>query len=299
MTRVLLLGADGMLGFAMQKVLSSDESIELVATSKSDLEATIHFEWTENGQVAKLIETIKPNFVINCIGRIPQRVAADTSSGAYDVNIALPQEIARVCEEIEATAIEIATDCVFSGSEGPFSEESPRLPTDLYGLSKLSGEISSKSVVTLRCSIIGVRPNDDYSLVGWLLSQPRYSEVRGFTNHLWNGITTLAYAKIVLGLIRSGSQIHTGKTLHVLPRDEASKFELLNIVAVQFNRRDIKIIPHETLDVIDRRLATLWAKENIRLWIGAGYPNVPSIRELIEEMRDWYRTISPRIDEYH
>ena len=282
-SRVLILGASGMLGSMVRSTLATDDRLELLWTSRTAGAESLRFAWGQD-DVGQLVAATRPDYVVDCIGMVPQRVTDGSGADPYAVNAALPQRLAEACTEWGALAIEIATDCVFSGSPGPHREDSPAACPDDYSRSKQHGEVSSPSVAILRCSIVGTRPGDSYSLLGWLLAQPTGAVVRGFTNHLWNGITTLAYARIVHGIIASRSSAPFGRTLHVVPGDEASKDGLLRMLAAAFQRPDIVIAPCETPEPIDRRLGTLWPDVNAALWSQAGFAAVPLIEDLVAEL---------------
>jgi dTDP-4-dehydrorhamnose reductase len=279
-----------MLGYAMRQVLVSDELIDLKWTERSVIQGGLSFEW-EKDSIRELMEFVQPDFVINCIGMIPQRAPRESRNRCFEVNASLPHEIARACEDMGCVSIEIATDCVYSGQDGPHFENSTTTCLDEYSRSKRAGEVHSTNVSTFRCSIIGTNPTDKVSLLGWLLNQPQNAKIQGFTNHLWNGVTTLAYSKIVLGIIRNRNPMSMGRTLHVLPRDDISKFELLLELTDRFDRNDITIEPIETEVMVDRRLGTLWPQENLDLWLQAGYVSVPSVNELVEEFAGWYKSL--------
>ena len=131
-------------------------------------------------------------------------------------------------EEIEGSStklIQIGTDCVFSGRDGSYLEDSTKDPIDSYGYSKAMGELFSPNQMMLRCSIIG-RENENYlSLMEWFLRQPLNARVNGFIDHKWNGLTTLAFAKVLNGVM-SRDAFEAG-TFHLVPADEVSKFQLL------------------------------------------------------------------------
>jgi dTDP-4-dehydrorhamnose reductase len=206
-------------------------------------------------------------------------------SEAYLVNSELPRELNEFATETSTPIIQIGTDCVYSGRSGNYSEDSEFDCNDVYGLSKVSGESESKSLMTIRCSIIGHENKTPVSLMDWFLSQNDDARVKGYTNHYWNGVTTLAFAQVVDGIIRHST--FSPGVVHLVPRDQISKFDLLNILAKQFGREDIDIRSFETELAINRTLATLFPDRNAQLWRHAGYNEVPSISELIKDYAEW------------
>ena len=120
----------------------------------------------------RIFQDIRPNVVINCIGIVKQLSDAQDPIKVIPINSILPHRLAQLCSFTDSRLIHISTDCVFSGKRGMYSEEDIPDPIDLYGKSKLLGEIESlKYVITLRTSIIGKEINTENGLLNWFLSQ--------------------------------------------------------------------------------------------------------------------------------
>jgi dTDP-4-dehydrorhamnose reductase len=119
----------------------------------------------------------------------------------------------------------------------------------------------------------------------WFLTQPEFATVNGYRNHYWNGVTTLAFARVIRGIVVKNS--YSLGTIHLVPKDQISKFGLLQILAENFGREDITICDFEAEIAVNRTLATLYTDRNEQLWLNAGYTQVPSIAELIEEYAQW------------
>jgi dTDP-4-dehydrorhamnose reductase len=137
----------------------------------------------------------------------------------------------------------------------------------------------------IRCSIIGRELATRNSLTEWVLTQNENSEIQGFSNHIWNGITTLHFAKIVNGIVKEGTfrnGIH-----HLVPSNSISKESLIKILANSFGRKDLIIMPHLTPVGRDRTLITIDPKFNQDLWKHAGYIIVPTIEQLVLEYAAW------------
>lgn len=296
MTTVTVLGATGMLGSMIAQVLSTEPDIRVVATAREAADDSSAVEWrhldARTAGVDEVAHAIAGSeWVINAIGVIKQRI--DESDGAsvkdaVQVNAIFPHCIVEAATKAGSRVIQIATDCVYSGRKGNYVESDPHDPLDVYGKSKSLGEIGSENLENLRCSIVGPEKGAPVSLLGWFLSQPQGAAVPGFTNHRWNGITTLHFAKICLGLIRN--QPSHLPTRHVVPGTSADKAELLSMFARAFGRDDLSITPAEAPETIDRTLATNAPEDNSRLWRDAGYQEAPSLEAMIYELAEVVRT---------
>jgi dTDP-4-dehydrorhamnose reductase len=282
--RVMILGVNGMLGHTCFEHFTSLKKYELLGTWRGEASRNIKsFDATE-GDVSELIREFCPDWIINCIGVIKQKIQLDVQASidnAFKINSNFPRELASAVSGTKVNVLQIATDCVFKGEEGCYHESSFHDATDIYGQSKSLGEIIAPEIMNLRVSIIGREIDSNYSLTDWFLKHKAGDTVHGYTNHLWNGITTLAFARIAEGIIEK-EEFRTG-TFHIVPSDEVSKFELLQLIRHQFKRKDITVIPAEGPEYVDRRLITIHPELNAKFWRSAGYQKVPTISELLEE----------------
>jgi len=253
--KVTILGSTGMLGSACAKLFP-----EAVTPSRIEFDALVD-------------EPKFSGWVINCIGAIPQRIS--NPELMYKLNAELPKKLANS----NAKVIQIATDCVFSGRKGKYTELSDKDPTDLYGKTKWEGEQSP--IMKIRCSIIGP-DKTNASLFEWVRKQPEGATIPGYTDHFWNGVSTNIFAKLTKGIIEAN--FWQNKTFHFVPSDYVSKFELVKLIAERTNRLDLNIIQKDTGKSINRTLATAYPEINKHLWKLAGYDQMPSIREIVEEI---------------
>ncbi len=288
MSRVLVLGVSGMLGSNVYSELLHG-GVNVMGTSRegSVLEGHKTLEFDVERDPRRFLTTQLPNFdyVINCIGLIPHKFGSDENlnlSRAIKINSIFPNLLADVSVHSNTRIIQIATDCVFKGDRGHYSEISDPDPIDIYGITKAIGEVNHKSTMNLRCSVIGVEKNSQFSLLSWFLAQPLNSTVFGYTNHFWNGVTALSFSKIVKGVVES--DIFKSGTYHLIPSNSVTKFELLELFARFGNRNDIKVIPTENETRVNRELSTVRSDFTDILWKFAGYQSPPSIEEMVYEV---------------
>lgn len=282
-----------MLGKMCSLVLNDEQGLEIIGTYNNKNAATLLFDRKINlikfnalaDDVEKLIDSTNPKYVINCIGRIKPTIDEDDSESVYQakqINSNLPKQIEKLSEAGRFKIIQIGTDCVFSGKKGLYTINDEYDASDIYGRTKSDGEIDSGKKMLLRTSIVGPEVKPGQSLLNWFLELDKDSEVDGFENHKWNGITTLAFAKIVKGIILNN--IYTPKIIHLTPKDLVSKYELLSMFSSSFKREDIVINPTNAHLVIDRTLLADTSIDNEAIWNIAGYDGVPTISELVKEL---------------
>ena len=274
----------------MVRQLHGTES--LVAVTARDLSGStigptpfVQFSVGDDTLPAILGEYGPGDFVLNCIGIIKHRLDESDNSHrlqAIRVNAEFPYHLTDLAEHQGFRIIQIATDCVYAGTVGTYNEQSSHDALDIYGKSKSLGEVPSPQVLNLRCSIIGRELVGHTSLVEWLLSQPDRGTIRGYSDHLWNGITTDCFARIAVGLISSGSTL--SGTFHVVPADIVSKNTLSRMILDKFGREDVSVAPTVTGDAIDRTLSTLHPEINQRLWELANFQRPPTIDHMVQSL---------------
>ena len=282
-----------MLGKMCSLVLNDDRSLNLIGTYNNENSKTLLVDKKINllkfnalvDDIEKLVESTNPKYVINCIGRIKPTIDEDSQESVFQaeqINSNLPKQLEALSSSRELEIIQIGTDCVFSGKKGLYTIDDEYDANDVYGRTKADGEIDSGKKMLLRTSIVGPEVKPGQSLLNWFLELDKESEVNGFENHMWNGITTLAFAKIVKGVILNN--IYTSKVIHLTPKDLVSKYELLSLFSTSFGRKDIDIIPTNADHVIDRTLLSDSSLDNEKIWNIAGYDDVPTISELVKEL---------------
>ena len=234
---VLVFGGTGLAGSALIRILT-DAGHDVTAPPRQVFDI-------QRGTPGKsLIQGI--DAVINAA--VQKAITPETEAASARINSQFPQEIAALCRAAGLPFIQISTDGVFSGQAGPYDEAHAPDPADAYGRQKLAGE--PEECMVLRTSLIGPEQAHFTALLCWLLEQK--AACPGFTNHLWNGLTSLAFARTVERIIAAG--LFTPGIRH-LYADDVSKCDLLQMLASNFVQ-DLEIIPSEAPDPRDRRLRT-------------------------------------------
>lgn len=262
--RLLLLGATGMLGHKLGQVLSAD--IDTYATVRrtdpgglagivEPDRILVDVSAERFDSVAEAVDATRPDVVVNCIGIVKQAEEARDPVASITVNSLFPHRLAELCAPRGIRLIHISTDCVFSGRAGRYAETDIPDPVDLYGRSKLLGEVAEGDCLTIRTSMIGRELSGANGLLEWFLGES--GSVRGFRRALFSGLTTRALATVV-GSIVSDHRKLTG--IRHVASEPISKFDLLCMLRDAYGR-DIEIVPEETV-VCDRSLdGTLFAHE--------------------------------------
>lgn len=246
---IIVLGPNGMLGQMVQKYFSEKKFNVIAYNEKFTSKNILQFVDTLND--------IEDSIVINCIGRIKQK-----SEDPYELflsNTLLPLEIQRRLKKSHIF-IQPSTDCVFNGLDKTANYSfSYHNAEDIYGISKSLGEtaiINRENSLVIRVSIIGPDSNSNKGLLSWFLSNPPGSMLNGYSNHFWNGITTLEWCEKLHTFLmdkRLFASLLEKKLIQLGTQMHYSKFEML----VMFNsifQRNYVINPIETEIGINRCL---------------------------------------------
>ncbi len=247
MKKIVILGSTGMLGSSVANVFLEQNNKEIICSFRSESVARKESVFYFDALTTSLDNIPKCDYIINCIGIIKPFMEKDITKSIY-INSIFPHELANFCQKQGIKLIHITTDCVFSGSEGQYNEESSHDCKDEYGKSKSLGE--PKNCMVLRTSIIGEEVHKNASLVEWVKSS-RGGAINGFTNHFWNGITTKHYGELCNQIIDNDLYVEDLFHLH---SNEVSKYELLQLINERFDL-NIDITPKETSKV-DRTLSS-------------------------------------------
>lgn len=229
MEKVFIFGATGMLGRYMSSYLKQFDQLDIVKVTRKEIDAlkvTVEdiLEFFNINNVSISTKCV----VINCMGVIPQsKNVNDISNFSYfRINSIFPNLLATVCDKLCVKYIHITTDCVFSGNRGIYSETDDHDETNNYGVSKSLGELGINATV-IRTSIIGEELKNKYSLLEWVRTHT-HTEINGYTNHYWNGVTCLQLSKIIANIILY-KQYWIG-VRHIFSPSPVSKYELVCMI---------------------------------------------------------------------
>ncbi len=233
--RILILGGDGMLGHQLLRHFGSRHEVR--ATLHGTLDRYAAFGLFHPGNavgevdvrnfetVRKTFAAFRPDAVINATGIVKQRAEAEQALPSIEINALFPHRMAALCAEAGARLVHMSTDCVFSGNRGNYVEADVPDAGDIYGRSKLLGEVSAPPAITLRTSIIGRELSRKTGLLEWFLAQQ--GTIRGYRRAIFSGFTTIEMARIIEMLLMRFPQAHG---LYHVSSAAISKYELLTLI---------------------------------------------------------------------
>lgn len=254
--RLLIFGITGLIGSSVFRILSDNPAYEVYGTCRNDGDKNF-FENKEKiissidivsiNATQSLIKKLNPDVIVNCIGLTKHSPDSRDCLKIIQVNSLWPHQLAKLSDEVGAKLIHISTDCVFSGKSGNYSEIDTPDAVDLYGRSKILGEVTYNNHITVRISTIGHEIRTSYGLLEWFLSQKK--SCKGYSQAFFSGLPTVYFAEVISRFILPRPDLNG---LYHIGSKPINKLSLLKLIANEYGKK-INIDIDETL-VINRSL---------------------------------------------
>lgn len=275
MKKVLVLGSAGMAGHIISLYLKENGyDVTGFSLFKNQIFEGIVGDATDDTLVRQVIEDGEYDYVINCIGILNQ-FAESNRPNAVLLNAYLPHYLAKIAENTKTRIIHMSTDCVFSGSKGPYRKDDLRDGVTFYDRTKGLGELDDGRNVTLRNSIVGPDINESgIGLFNWFMKQK--GTISGYTKAIWTGQTTLQLAKTMDAVMKSGAS----GLYNAVPDASISKYELLKLFNHYFRNDELTIQPVDGVSLDKSLVSTPFE---------FGY-QIPSYAVMVKEMAEWVST---------
>ena len=284
MEKILVIGCKGMAGHVVKNYLESTQNYDVWGLARGVLaEKIINLDVSSTKKLKNVLNKGDFDVVINCIGLL-NKTAEDNPELAIWFNSYFPHLLASFGEKYNFKLIHISTDCVFSGKEGAYKEDSFKNGIGFYAQSKALGEVVNSRDLTFRTSIIGpeLKP-DGIGLFHWFMNQA--GVISGFTEVFWTGVTTIELAKAINEAI---IQELTG--LYQLTNStKICKYDLVSDLNRVFKSNEVKITPNSDYK-IDKSLIN--SRKDFDY-------NIPIYAIMIEEMKEWMLSYSKFYGHYN
>lgn len=270
--KLLIVGGNGMAGHMLVDYFKRCAPYTVFYTTRERKQNDgLYLDVRDTLLVDKLIESVAPDVVINCVGILNKHADLKVLE-AYWVNSFFPHYLKDAVEKVNGKVIHISTDCVFTGDRGNYSEKDVPDGTSLYAKTKALGEVTNRSHLTIRTSIVGpeIRKHG-IGLFQWFMQQQ--GTVYGYKNVIWNGVTTLELAKAIHYMIDH----KTEGLIHLHAPQKISKYDLLKLFQREFNHDRVQIVPDGSLHQ-DRTLVS--TRTDFQY-------NTGNYEQMLRELREW------------
>jgi dTDP-4-dehydrorhamnose reductase len=249
--RILILGGDGMLGHRLLRHLGKRH--EVLVTLRQPLAAYAAFglftaensragvDVRDDAALKRILNDFHPAAIVNAAGIVKQRTTPNESIANIEINALLPHRVSLLSKDFGARLLHFSTDCVFSGTTGNYTETGRTDPDDLYGRTKLVGEVADSGCITLRTSIIGRELSRKKGLLEWFLAQR--GVVHGYRLAIYSGFTTHEMARIVEKILVERPQ---ASGVYHVSSEPISKYHLLCLIRDKLGL-PITVLPDDTV----------------------------------------------------
>lgn len=270
--KYLILGAGGMAGHTIALYLTEQgHDVTGFDLWKLPFCSTIEGDARDTETLNRIMRERAYDAVINCIGILNQAAEENKAAAAF-LNGYLPHFLADATRDMNTQIIHMSTDCVFSGKRGMYTEDDLPDGDTFYDRSKALGELDDNKNITLRNSIVGADINaKGIGLFNWFMQQS--GPIRGYTDVLWTGQTTLQLAKT---MERASVERRTG-LYNMVPNTPISKYDLLCLFNRYMCNNKIVIEPFDQVHSYKtlKRTRFLFPYE------------IPDYETMVAEMAEW------------
>lgn len=270
--KILVLGASGMAGHVIsQYFINQNHIVHTFSNNDMDFKNHIVGDALDFENLKKIVVEGKYDAIINAIG-ILNEVADENKPLAIMLNSYLPHFLVEITKDTKTKVIQMSTDCVFSGKDGNYKEDSIKDGLSFYDRTKALGEIDNSKDLTFRNSIIGPDRNPNgIGLFNWFMKQE--GKINGYTKSIWTGVTTITLARAMEKAIQ---QNLTG-IYNLVNNTKINKHDLLVLFNEEIKKDKIDINPVEGTR-LDKSLISTRSDFDF---------TVPSYKEMVIEMKEW------------
>jgi len=286
MKKILVIGIKGMAGHMIFNYFNENREFDVygIARNIENGEKIFNIDISDTKALSSIIIDNQFDCVVNCIG-ILNKDAEDNPAKAIWFNSYFPHYLEELTYDTNIKVIHISTDCVFSGKKGNYTEQDFKDGLGFYAQSKALGELNNSKDVTIRTSIIGPELNHNgIGLFHWFMMQSEGSNIKGFTEAYWSGVTTLELAKVVSEIIK---QNITG-LIQIAPKSKIDKYSLISL----FNSiyKDSVILIEKNGDYkVDKSLVSIRKDFDYE---------VPDYKNMLENQKKWISEHSSIYSQY-
>ena len=259
--KILIIGANGMLGSDLKEVLKSHE---LILTGSKDLDIT------DQNKVYQFISEKSPDIVINAAAYTAVDNCETHYNDAYAVNALGPKYLAIACKNNNIPLIHISTDYVFEGNKkSPLVEEDKLGPRTVYGKTKLEGEKfiqeNCKKYFIIRTAwLFGINGKNFVQIM--LNLSKNQKEIRVVNDQIGSPTSNYDLSKSIKELLNSDKY----GIYHLTNKGECSWYEFAKKI-FELSKIDIKVIPISTEEYPRPAPRPHYSVLNNQKWINSGF----------------------------
>lgn len=273
--KVVITGAGGMLGQALQRQLAKKHEVIALSREKLDI--------TQFNDVKDCLKAYSPDVVINAAAFTNVDGCESEQDKAFLLNAIGPRNIAIACNTVNASLVQISTDYVFNGKgTHPYGEFDKTDPVSIYGKSKLAGEELVKSLISkfyiVRTSwLFGEGGNNFVQTMQQLATE------RDCLNVVDDQVGTPTYTQDLAKAIGMLILTEYFGVYHVTNSHPCSWYEFAKEILKQSNVSNIEVRPIKSSELGRPAPRPSYSVLDNRFWRLAGFPELRNHRDALSE----------------
>jgi dTDP-4-dehydrorhamnose reductase len=268
MTRLLITGSSGLLGLNL--ALEAMTSHEVIGVDRAMLKSApfkiINADLLVEGEVERILEQVKPDWLIHCAALADLDVCEEAPDKARRLNSDLPRDLAKTCQAGGIKMVQISTDAVFDGTKsGVYTEEDEPHAVNVYSQTKLEAERavleSDPDAIVARVNFYGWSLAGRRSLAEFFFNNlTKNKSMSGYTDVIFCPMHATHLAQTLLAMLRKG--LHG--LYHAVGPQAMSKYQFGVEIARKFNLQENEISPKsiQASSLIARRANNLYLSTN-------------------------------------
>lgn len=241
--KILVTGANGLLGYKLIQLLSSKAEITTIATGRKKINGLpTHVQFyeldvTDHDQTLDVLNKTKPDAVIHTAAMTQVDQCETEQELCWKANVTGVENVIEACERNNVHLVHVSTDFIFDGTHGPLDERAIPKPVNYYGESKLAGEQAVqksklKWAILRTVLVYGVTPDLSRSnIVLWVKKSLEEGKTINVVNDQWR-TPTLA-EDLAMGCYLAASKKATG-IYHISGEEMMTPFDIANQTAEIF-----------------------------------------------------------------
>jgi len=239
MSNILVIGGKGQLGQCLEEKIKQSPPVHtFIFLGSADVDIK------DAAQIDVVFEKYQPAYCINCAAYTAVDNAEDEKEAAFEINEAAVERLAESCLKYDTTLIHISTDFVFNGDSSiPLTEDLATNPVNLYGLSKLKGELQIQGLMEkyyiIRTSWLYSEKANNFCKTMLKLAQSRDS-----LTVIYDQVGTPTYAmdlaEVIIKIISNDNQAYG--LYHYSNEGVASWYDFAKAI-FEFAEVDMKVTP--------------------------------------------------------
>lgn len=255
--RILLTGANGLVGQALVERLSAIPEVDLLATGRDPrpryTEGSCGYtplDITDAEAVRRLFVDFAPSVVVNCAAITKVEAGEADRARCWEINVDAVESLSHACKAQGARLVQLSTDFVFDGSAGPYDERARPNPINFYGRSKWASENAVRASGLRRWTVVrtalGYGAGNDLSRSNfglWLTERLQRGEV---TEVATDQIRTPTYIPDLADGIARAVRLNRSGLYHIAGREVISVFDFAQKIAARFDLDPSLLVPTTT-----------------------------------------------------